>query len=115
MKRMFFVLFALLAIVATPALAQTAEGPSIEPTTMEAILVLIAGGVVTTVTGLLKSLLKLTGNAAVILTGVVAVLATAAYFLLINPPFDVLKFALYGVAIFGEATGYFHIYKRSTP
>ncbi len=114
MKRAYLFLFVLLALAAIPAMAQVTDGPSIEPTTMEAILVLVGGGLVTAITGLLKSAFKLTGTGAVILTGVVAVIATAAYFLFINPPFDVLKFALYGVAIFGEATGYFHIYKRAT-
>jgi len=109
----FLALFALAAF-SLPLAAQTESGPSIEPTTMEAILVLIAGGLVTTITGLLKGVLKLTGAGAVILTGAVAVVATAAYFLFIAPPFDVLKFLIYAAAAFGEATGYYHLYRRAT-
>ncbi len=114
MKRNLILLFAFVVLMAVPlAAAQADTGPSIEPATMEAILILIAGGIVTTLTGLLKSVLKLTGTGAVVLTGAVAVAVTAVYFLFFNPPFEVLKFLLYAAAAFGEATGYYHIYKRA--
>lgn len=113
MKRMMFFLFVLMALAAIPAMAQTPDGPSINPTTMEAILVLIGGGLVAGITGLLKSILKLEGTAAVILNGAVAVVVTAVYFLVLNPPFELVRFLLYAVAAFGEATGYFHIYQRA--
>lgn len=91
------------------------SGPSLDPTTMEAILVLVGGGIVTLLTEGFKKLTKATGILAVLETGFVAVLATGFYFLVLHPPFDLAKFILYGVAIFGEATGYFHFYqKRST-
>jgi len=110
---LFLTLFALIAF-SLPLAAQTESGPSLDPTTMEAILVLIGGGIVATITGLLKSALKATGAGAVILAGAVAVVTTAAYFLFLNPPFEVLKFLLYAVAAFGEATGYYHFYQRKT-
>jgi hypothetical protein len=112
MKRMYLMLF-VLALLAIPAMAQTEDGPSINPTTMGAILVLIEGGLVTGVTALLKSAFKATGTGAVVLTGVVAIAATAVYFLFLNPPFEVMKFILYAVAAFGEATGFYHIYRRA--
>lgn len=111
MKRIYlFLVF--LALLAIPVMAQEIEGPSIDFSTMEAILVLVTGGIVTMITGLLKTALKVTGTLAVILTGVVAVGATAVYFLFINPPLVLATFALYAVVIFGEATGYFHFYQK---
>jgi hypothetical protein len=85
---------------------------SIDPITMDALLILITGGIVTTITQIIKSLLKATGTLALILTGLIAVAATAAYFFIINPPFDLVKFAFYAVVIFGEATGYYHLYRK---
>lgn len=111
MKRVF-ILLGFLGLLAIPMMAQEIEGPSIELTTFEAIMVLVTGGIVTMITGLLKTALKVTGTLATILTGVVAVGATAVYFLFINPPFALATFALYAVAVFGQATGYYHFYQR---
>jgi hypothetical protein len=117
-KRVLFFVLAL-ALVSTLALAQEATtGTSIDPDKLAALLVFVGGGIVTAITGILKSLLKATGTLAVILTGVVAVAATAIYFLFIDPmtpSFNVLAFVLYAVVVFGQATGFFHFYKKVTP
>lgn len=114
MKKGLFVLSMFLVLAVFGMAQEPTAGPAIEPTTMEAILVLVAGGIVTTITQLLKGLFKATGIGAVILTGIVAVIATAAYFLFLSPPFVFPVFALYAVAIFGEATGLFHFYQKRT-
>ena len=114
MKKGLFALSMLLALALFAMAQEPAVAPSIEPATLEAILVLVAGGIVTTITQLLKGVFKATGIGAVILTGIVAVIATAAYFLFLNPPFAFPTFALYAVAIFGEATGLFHFYQKRT-
>lgn len=124
MKRRIILTLSILAIVAGVAVAGVAlaqdpeplAGPSLDPTTMEAILVLVGGAIVTLITEGLKKLTKATGILAILETGFVAVATVGVYFLFFNPPFILAKFALYGVAIFGEATGFFHFYqKRATP
>lgn len=111
MKRLFFFL-AVLVLLAVPMLAQTTTGPTIDPTTVEAILVLVGGGIATLIVQLLKKVLKLEGFAALLLTGVIGIGATAAYFLFIHPPFEFWTFVLYSVVIFGEATGLYHLYQK---
>lgn len=107
-----FVFLLFFVVLAAMAFAQeTPEGVVVEPTVLSAILVLVGGGVVTTITGLIKTLLKASGILAVIINGLVAVGATAVYFLILNPPFNLPKFILYAVVVFGEATGYYHFYK----
>jgi hypothetical protein len=114
MKKGLFVLSMLFVLAIFGMAQEPTAAPSIEPTTMDAILLLVGGGIVTTITQLLKGLFKASGIGAVILAGIVAVLATAAYFLFLNPPFVFPVFALYAVAIFGEATGLFHFYQKRT-
>lgn len=112
MKKGLFVL-SMFFVLAVFAMAQEPTTvPAIEPTTLDAILLLVGGGIVTTITELLKKAFKASGIGAIILTGVIAVLATAAYFLFLNPPFAFPVFALYAVAVFGEATGLFHFYQK---
>ena len=115
----FFLLIAIFALaIATPIFAAQDPGdpaPTLDPTQMEAILVLVAGGVVTLITEILKKITKATGVLARILTGVIAIGATAVYFFFLAPPFILTKFLLYAVAIFGEATGYYHFYQKKTP
>jgi hypothetical protein len=120
MKRTkLFLMTALFALaIAVPMFAAqdpVDPAPSLDPTQMEAILVLVAGGVVTLITAGLKKLTGATGVLARILTGVIAIGATAIYFFFISPPFVLVKFLLYAVAIFGEATGYYHFYQKKTP
>lgn len=119
MKRTkLFMIAALFALaIAVPMFAAqdpVDPAPSLDPTQMEAILVLVAGGVVTLITEVLKKITKATGVLARILTGVIAIGATAVYFLFLSPPFVLAKFILYAVAIFGEATGFYHFYQKRT-
>jgi hypothetical protein len=99
---------------ALPTIVQDApqEAPSIDPTTMEAILVIAGGGIVTGIVAGIKALTKVSGTPALIVTGIVNVGVVAAYFLILHPPFDLPRFILYSVAIFGEATGWFHFYHK---
>lgn len=113
MKRLFLSL-AVVFLLAVPILAQTTTNPTIDPTTVEAILVIVGGGIATLITQLLKSAFKLTGFVALLLAGVVGIGATAAYFLFIHPPFEFWTFVLYSLVIFGEATGLYHLYQKRT-
>lgn len=132
MKKRLFSLLAAIAVIAfvfapmiarpadpapaLPAIAQDAptEAPSIDPTTMEAILVIAGGGIVTGIVAGIKALTKVQGTLAIVVTGIINVGVVAVYFLILNPPFDLGKFILYSVAIFGEATGWFHFYQKRT-
>jgi hypothetical protein len=105
---------AVLVLLAVPVLAQTTTGPTIDPTTVEAILVIVGGGIAALITQLLKGAFKLTGFGALLLAGVVGIGATAAYFLFIHPPFEFWSFVLYSLVIFGEATGFYHFYQKRT-
>jgi uncharacterized membrane protein YeaQ/YmgE (transglycosylase-associated protein family) len=104
----------LIGLLAVPVFAQDKEGPTIDPTAMEAILIILSGGVVTLVTQLLKNKLGWTGFLAQILSGVIGIAVVGVYFLFINPPFELAKFALYAVVVFGEATGLYHFYQKRT-
>jgi len=110
----FFLLFVVLAIGVSAAQDPT-TGPIVDPLKIDAILIFIGGGIVTTITEILKKVTKATGTGAVILTGIVAVAATAVYFLFLDPmipAFNLITFILYAVVIFGEATGFFHFYQK---
>ena len=104
----------LVGLLAVPVSAQDAEGPSIDPTSLEAILVIVSGGVVALVTQLLKKKLGWTGTLARILDGAIGVVVVGVYFLFINPPFDLVRFALYSAVIFGESSGFYHLVPKRT-
>lgn len=120
MKKSFFLILSIL-ILGSLALAQDepVTAPAIDPDKIAAILVFLGGGIVTAITQAIKALLKVTGTMAVIVTGIISVLGTGAYFLFIDPmipSWNWLSFLLYAVVIFGQATGFFHFYqKRDTP
>jgi hypothetical protein len=90
-------------------------GVGLDPLKVDAILLLLGGGIAALVTQLLKTWFKLTGTLAVILTGVVGIACTVVYFKFLDPmvPWNWFAFALYAVAVFGEATGFFHFYKKT--
>jgi uncharacterized membrane protein YeaQ/YmgE (transglycosylase-associated protein family) len=114
-KALFFLLLVLVMGVGLFAQDPTPPpGPALDPTTVEAILVIVTGGVVSLLTGVLKNLLKVTGVMAQVLAGIVGVAVVGVYFIFLHPPFQLATFALYSVVIFGEATGWYHLYKRST-
>ena len=112
MKR-FFLFWAVVLLLALPVVAQPTEGPSIDPTTLEAILVIVSGVVVSMVTQVLKKVLGWTGTLARVLDGGIGVVVVAVYFLFLNPPFDVFRFILYALVIFGESSGFYHLVKRT--
>lgn len=85
---------------------------TIDPITMDALILLVTGGIVTTITQLIKAATKATGTLALVITGAVAVLATGGYFFIIDPPFELVKFIFYGVVVFGQATGLYHFYRK---
>jgi hypothetical protein len=114
MRRSLFCFLAVLVLLAVPILAQTTTGPTVDPTTVEAILVIVGAGIATLIIQVLKKVLKLEGFAAVLLSGIVGIGATAAYFLFIHPPFEFWTFVLYSLVIFGEATGLYHLYQKRT-
>jgi hypothetical protein len=96
---------------------ETPTTPAVDPDKVAALLVFLGGGIVTTIVELLKKVTKATGILAVLITGFVAVAGTAIYFVFIDPmtpAWNWLSFALYALVIFGEATGFYHIYQRRT-
>jgi len=114
MKRFALVFFLMVFGFCGMAMAQEpTEAVTIDPVVVAAILAIVGGGLVTTITNLIKSALKVSGTLAVIINGLVAIATTAIYFLFISPPFSWVKFALYAVVVFGEATGYYHIYAKT--
>lgn len=114
MKRFFLFLavFCFLALGLALA-AQTTQPPSVDPTTLEAILVILSGAVVSLVTQVLKKVLGWTGTLARVLDGAIGVVVVAVYFLFLNPPFDIFRFILYALVIFGESSGFYHLVKRT--
>ena len=114
MKRLFLFLAVFCFFSLGLALAaQAAEPPSVDPTTLEAILVLISGVVVSLVTQALKKILGWTGTLARVLDGAIGIVVVAVYFQFLNPPFDMLRFVLYALIIFGESSGFYHLVKRT--
>ena len=114
MKRLFLFLAVFFFFSLGLALAaQTAEAPSVDPTTLEAILVIVSGAVVALATQVLKKFLGWTGTLARVLDGGIGVVVVAVYFLFLNPPFDVFRFILYALVIFGESSGFYHLVKRA--
>ena len=84
---------------------------SFDPLVVQAIMALVTGGIASFITQLIKKALHLTGPGAVVLTAVVCLVCTGGYFILIAPPFVFLNFIIYAVVVFGEATGYYHLFQ----
>lgn|GEM_PF-2047660 len=113
-----------ISFIAMPVLAQTEPtivsvfGVQIAVTTVDAIVAILGGGLITLVVQFLKKKLKLIaqGVGAFIFTILTTGAVTAVYFLVIRPmsPWDWLKYAVYTGAILGESTGWFHLYKKAT-
>jgi hypothetical protein len=111
MKRFLFFLAVVLTLT-LPMAAQTVEAPTVDPTTVEAILVILGGGIVTLITQVLKKALKAEGFLVLMITGIVGIGVVAVYFLFIQPPLVLVEFLLYSVVVFGEATGLYHLYQK---
>jgi hypothetical protein len=131
MKKSFFarlILVCMLAMIgigfiAMPALAQESTtvsifGVQIEVTTVDALVALLGGGLVTLIVQFLKTKIKViaTGVGAFVFTVFVTFAATAIYFLVIHPmvPWVWLQYIVYAGAVLGESTGWFHLYKKVT-
>jgi len=82
----------------------------VNPTTVTAIMALFGIGVIGIIE-MLKGLLKLTGLGAKILTFVVSFAATAAY-LFQAEMFSILALVIYGLIVFGEASGLYRVFKK---
>jgi hypothetical protein len=113
MRKRLFLFLAVVLLLALPVMAQTTEGPSVDPTTLEAILVIVSGVIVSMVTQVLKKVLGWTGALARVLDGGIGIVVVAVYFLFLNPPFDMFRFILYALVIFGESSGFYHLVKRT--
>jgi len=82
---------------------------TIDQNVLSAILAVIGGGVVTAVVQALKKWLKIDGGwKAVALAAVLSIGATA-YILVTLHVFTVPALVLYGLIVFGESTGLYHL------
>ena len=80
---------------------------SIDQTVLAAVIAFIGGPLVSLLVQGIKTVLKLSGVGAIILTGVVA-LGGTAYVLVSLHAFTILAFIIYGAIVVGEATGLYH-------
>lgn len=115
MKRFIFSsLFLLFCSISL--LAQTAAPAAIDPAIVDAILTYgILGFSVLTITQLIKEKLGLSGALVVILSLVVALAATALYFLTVAPPFTFAKLVGYGLAVWAAANGWYLFKTKAQP
>ncbi|MEN6560879.1 MAG: hypothetical protein ABFD52_08910 [Acidobacteriota bacterium] len=118
-----FIAAALVFFMPLAALAQETTtvsifGVEIDVSVVDAVVSILAGGIVTLIVQFLKKKIKFIGEGVgaffftIFTTGAV----TAIYFLLLHPmhPWEWLKYAVYAGAILGESTGWFHLYKKAT-
>jgi len=119
MAALFLILFAGAAI----ALAQDNTsvivfGVEIDLIHVDALVALLGGGIVSAFTQIIKKKVAFLsgGVGAFILTLLMTFATTAVYFLLINPmvPWSWITYLIYGAVVLGEATSYFHLYKKVT-
>lgn len=107
-----------LAVMAQETTTVNFLGVKLEITTLDAIVALLGGGLVTLIVQFLKTKIKIfaAGVGAFIFTLIVAFGGTAAYFLILHPmsPWSWTTYLAYGAAIVGESTGWFHAYKKVT-
>jgi len=83
----------------------------IQPEIITAILALFGIGVIGIIQTL-KRLLKLDGTGAIVLTFIVSFVATAVYLIQAHT-FSLLALLIYGLLVFGEASGLYHVFKKS--
>ena len=84
---------------------------SVDPEIFAAIMAIFGVGVIGIVETV-KRILKLDGAGALIATAVVSFGATAAY-LVQTSSFAVVSLIIYGLIVFGEASGLYHVFKRT--
>lgn len=80
---------------------------TIDKTVLVSILALISGPIVSLLVQGIKTVLKLSGTAALVLAVVVA-LGGTAYVLVTMHLFTIVAFVIYGAIVVGEATGLYH-------
>jgi len=83
----------------------------VQPEVVTAIIAFFGIGLVGIVQTL-KRILKVEGWGAIILTFIVSFLATGIY-LAYAQMFSVLTLVIYGFVVFGEASGLYHVLKKS--
>jgi len=82
-----------------------------DPQTVSAIMAIFGIGVIGIIQTL-KRILKLGGAGSIIATVFVSFAATAAYLVQAHI-FSVLALIIYGLLVFGEASGLYHVVKRN--
>lgn len=112
----FVALFAAPIFAADEATTVTVFGVTLQVASLDAIVALLAGSVVTVLTQLLKKKISFLsgGVGAFLLTVAMTFGTTALYFLVINPmnPWNTVTYVIYSVAVLGESTGYYHLYSK---
>ncbi len=82
---------------------------TIDQNVLSAILAVISGGVVTAIVQAVKKWLKIEGGWQAMLLAAVLSLGATAYILVTLHVFTVAALVLYGLIVFGEATGLYHL------
>ena len=82
---------------------------TIDQNVLSAILAVISGGVVTAIVQAVKKWLKIEGGWQAMLLAAVLSLGATAYILLTLHVFTVAALILYGLIVFGESTGLYHL------
>lgn len=82
---------------------------TIDQSVLSAILAVIGGGVVTAVVQAVKKWLKIEGGWQAMLLAAVLSLGATAYILVTLHVFTVAALVLYGLIVFGESTGLYHL------
>lgn len=107
----------ILAKAQTEPTTVTVLGVEIEVTTANAIVALVGGGIVTMIVQFVKKKVAFVadGVGAVVFTVFTTYAVTGIYFLVLSPmhPWVWPKYVVYGLCVFGESTGAYHIYKKA--
>lgn len=82
---------------------------TIDQNVLSAILAVISGGVVTAIVQAVKKWLKIEGGWQAMLLAAVLSLGATAYILVTLHVFTVAALVLYGLIVFGESTGLYHL------
>jgi len=82
---------------------------TVDQNVLSAILAVISGGVVTAIVQAVKKWLKIEGGWQAMLLAAVLSLGATAYILVTLHVFTVAALVLYGLIVFGESTGLYHL------
>lgn len=123
-KRLIGIMAALVILLfagAAVALAQESTtvvvfGVEVDLTLVDALVVFLGGGIVTTVTQLIKSKVKFfaEGPGAFLLAAILTAITTGVFLIVIHPlsPWSWITYLVYAAVVLGESTGLFHLYKK---